>query len=224
MNLSVGTVPETPANLQAEYSSRSAEFEAIDQFVRAHLRRWATVAQQCLRVKEARLYEEGGFHSWEAWIQSAAPDEKSKRTVYYHTGMLSDLAADFTVEELDSIPPETAKVLRECSTSVRRDPRVRQAAKARKGHFIEAIQELHPNQHVLSTTKVSFHFEDEFIPIYEEFLEVARAIEEDPGLERERAFELSVMAYLQQPWGDPSVGISNLARFRQLRGLKCQSE
>jgi hypothetical protein len=138
---------ESPANLHLgdTVCSPEDEFRSIDAYVRDYDRQWVTVAQLCLRVKQGELWKHGGHHSWEDWINQAAP--KSARTIFYYVGLVRDLP-EFTTEELQAMRPETAKAMRKLSPSVRRDKRVREAASLSKRSFIEVVKELHADQHL----------------------------------------------------------------------------
>ena len=203
----------TGANLR---SDEVQEFEAIDAMVRAYEKQWVLIAQQCIRVQSAALWRHGWYHSYEHWLNEAAP--KSARTIFYHVGVVKDLAPDFTSEELAEMPPETAKVMRRLSTSTRRDPAVREAGKRKKRQFIETVQELHPEEHLESTFKLELQFEDSFSGIFRTFVDGIRAIEDDPELSYEKALELAVIAWFNEPFEDS--GQSNLHRVKHVQGWK----
>lgn len=200
------------------HRSPAEEFLAIDEYVRAYERQWVTVAQLCLRVKQAELWKYGDFHSWEDWINKAAP--KSARTIFYHVGLFKDLSSDFTPDELATMPPETAKVLRRLSPSTRRDPRIREAANGRKRGFIEAVQQTHPEELVECVEEIKLSLEASFASIFHEVVESMRLLEDDMQMSYERCIELAFIAWSHEAWGEPEAGITNLARARQLREIK----
>ena len=207
----------SPANLQekntySEYANRLEKFQAIDSWLREYEQRtqdWPMLAKMCIECETEELWREGPYHSWDDWVNKAAP--KSARTVYYYRALYKGLA---------QMPPEAAKQMNGLSPSVRRDRAVREAAKAGKQHLIATVQAAYPEQHLEGTTKVTFHFENSFISVYDEFLEGVRLLEDDPELERERAMELAIFAWFNQPWGDSNSGLTNLTRINQMRGEK----
>src|ERR1035441_4207779 len=154
MNLS--PIPEPiPANLQ--FSTLEQEFYAIDEYIRSYDRQWVTIASLCLRVKQGELWQHGGYHSFEEWLQRAAP--KSARSIFYFIGLVRDLSPDFNMQELAQMPPETAKVMRRLSTSARRDPALRKAANGKKQGFIAVVQETHPEELIEQENDVLLHLE-----------------------------------------------------------------
>lgn len=167
------------ANMQDGQSvGRKEEFHAINEFVREHFKQWVTVAQMCLRVKSAELWKEGKFHSWDQWVNSFG--EKSARTLYYWTGAFANLLQDFSPEEIAEIAPETAKIIRGLSSSVRRDPVVREAAKSKRKAFVAVVKQRHPDQHIEETSMWGFSLTDGQRDLVEEEFEIWRGTE--PGI------------------------------------------
>jgi hypothetical protein len=216
--------PESPqianyppsANLQ-DTPTRAERFHAVDAWLRDYEERtkdWALLAKMCIDCETEELWREGPFSSWDDWLHKSGP--RSARAVYYHKAVYLGLLPDFSLEEMREMRPETAKELRKCSTAARRDPAVRELARTKKpGDFVSSVNELHPDQHLENTVKVTFHFEPGFIPVYEEFLAGVRLLEDDPGLERERCIELAIIAWLNAPWGDGEC--TNSQRFNRLK-------
>lgn len=203
------------ANLQ-DTATRAERFHAVDAWLRDYERRntdWAALAKMVIECAQEELWREENYHSWDDWIHKAAPG--CARSIYYFKMLYEGLAPDFSLEEMRQMPPESAKALNGCSSSVRRDPRIREAVKRKKQEFVAAVNELHPDQHLESTVKVTFHFEPGFIPVYEEFLAGVRLLEDDSGLERERCIELAIIAWLNAPWGDGEC--TNSQRFNRLK-------
>src|SRR5271166_2767666 len=156
--MNIEPIPAT-ANLQRQ--SPSEEFWAIDQFVRMHVRGWATVAQQCLRVKQAELWRhDPQYHSWNDWLAKVSPDSKCLRTLYYHCGLVEDLSQDFTADELGHLRVEAAKTLRKVSKAVRHDPAVRNAATVSKRALLDVLRDSHPLQHIENDLPVFFEQSD----------------------------------------------------------------
>ena len=159
------------------------EFLAIDEYVRGYERQWVTVAQQCLRVKTEELWRHGPYHSWEDWINSAAP--KSARTIFYHVGVVKDLAPDFSAEDMAEMPVEAAKTLRKVSKAVRHDPKVRDAAKRGKKALMSVLQQDHPQEHIEEECRVMFEASD-MVEI-EEICDGYRLLEADPEISLSKA-------------------------------------
>jgi len=180
------------ANLQ---SDPREEFRAIDEYVRAYDKQWVTVAQMCLRVKQAELWKLGGYSSWEGWITKAAP--KSARTIFWHVGLLRDLEMDFSAEELAQMPPETAKVMRKLSRATRSDPRVRRASNGKRKAFLETVKTFHPEEHIEGEYEVLLHPEESVFQMWREVIDGMRIVEEEPALSHEQCFEMMLHLVLQ---------------------------
>lgn len=163
------------ANLQVDPKE---EFRAIDGYVREYFKQWVQVAQLCLRVKSASLWRYGGFHSWDDWIESF--EGKSARTIRYYTGTFSDLEPDFSPDEMAAMKPETAKVMRKLSPSVRRDPKVREASTRKRRDFVQVVQQEHPGQLIEDESVWGFTLSETERSIVEEEFEHWRA--EDPKM------------------------------------------
>ncbi len=154
-------------------------FKAIDEYIRSYDKQWVTVASMCLEVKAGSLWKHGSYHSWEDWVNKAAP--KSARSIFSHVGVLTDLSPDFSMAELAAMRPEVAKAMRKLSKVARRDARVRSAASGKpRREFVKVVNETHPLEHLEDETKVSFEASD-FVEI-EEIVEGYRLLESDPDI------------------------------------------
>ena len=191
MNLS--PIPEPiPANLH--FSTLEQEFYAIDEYIRSYDRQWVQIAQMCLRVKQAELWSHGGYHSFEDWVQKAAP--KSARSIFYFIGLVRDLSPDFSMEELSEMKPETAKVMRTLSKTARADARVRQAASGKKKRdFVQVIQETHPSELLEQENDVLLHLEQSVFLMWRETIDGMRLLEDDLAMSHE-----TVMEHLLGEW------------------------
>jgi hypothetical protein len=202
----------TGANLR---SDEAQEFAAIDAMVRAYEKQWVLIAQQCIRVQSAELWRHGGYHSYEHWLNEAAP--RSARTIFYHVGVVKDLAPDFTTEEMAEMRPESAKTLRKVSKAVRHDPAVRNAAKGSRRHLVTVLSQTHPEELIENTFELTLRFEDSFSEIFRTFVDGIRTIEDDPELSYEKCFELSILSWLNESFCENT---TNLQRLKQLEMLK----
>ena len=202
----------TGANLR---SDEAQEFAAIDAMVRAYEKQWVLIAQQCIRVQSAELWRHGGYHSYEHWLNEAAP--RSARTIFYHVGVVKDLAPDFTTEEMAEMRPESAKTLRKVSKAVRHDPAVRNAAKGSRRHLVTVLSQTHPEELIENTFELTLRFEDSFSEIFRTFVDGIRTIEDDPELSYEKCFELSIHSAKRESFCENT---TNLQRLKQLEMLK----
>lgn len=213
-----GVTEVRAANLQDSERPTDKEcFQAIDRWVREKEKEWVVVARACLEVQTRELWRHGNFHSWDEWLNNAAPT--SARTIYWHIRIVRGLEADFTDAELATMPRETAKQLQRLPRSVRADPRVRRAANGKKRAFIATVQETHPEMHLENTEEIKLHLEASFVPLFHEVVEALRVIEDDPTMSYERVIELAFIAWMNEPWGEVEAGISNISRARQLQEL-----
>lgn len=133
--------------------------KARDLYVRDFDRQfadWAGIADCCLAVDRDRDWEILQFHSFHAWLLDAAPASRSY--LYLVMGYYKKLILDIPAEELAEIPLGSAGVLASMSSTVRRDPKIRKAAKKKPGEFIREVQEMAPEQHVEGRHRVTLDF------------------------------------------------------------------
>lgn len=126
-----------------------ADDEYVRQFDR-QLRDWPHLAQVCLRVSEQGEWEILGFHSYDAWLMDAAPFSRSM--AYWAVATFKELSGDFTPDELREMPSSTARVMKQLSTSARRNPVIREAAKKKRRDFVKVVKQIEPHQHVEDIT------------------------------------------------------------------------
>jgi hypothetical protein len=190
-----------PEPIHANLQSHIEGFKAADQYVRSYAKQWVTVAQVCLRIKQAGSWkgetnQKTGlpYTSWEDWVTDAGGP--SARTIFYHTGVIKDLSPDFTAEELAEMKPETAKVMRVLDKTARADPRVRSAASGkRKRDFVKVVQETHPEQLVEQENDVLLHLEQSVFLMWRETIDGMRLLEDDLAMSHE-----TVMEHLLGEW------------------------
>jgi hypothetical protein len=123
--------------------------EARDSFVRSFERQfadWSEIARVCCQVEQDKDYLLLGFHSFGAWLIEAAP--RSRSYIYLVMGRYKELSPDISDAELAEIPLESAGVLKQLSSGVRRQSKVRQQAKGKASDLVVAIQKDFPDQHV----------------------------------------------------------------------------
>lgn len=167
------------ANLQESPSDKEC-FQAIDQWVREKEREWCALARACLEVQTRELWKHGDFHSWDEWLNSAAP--RSARTIYWHISIVKGLEADFTDAELSQIHPGTAKVLRKLSTKARRDPALRAVTGRKPAAFTQTVKTLYPEEHIEDESMMAFSLSETQREIVEEEFQFWE--KEDPEMSR----------------------------------------
>lgn len=190
MNTQVNCPEVRPANLQTDYSDAEC-FQAIDSWVREKEKEWVAVARACMEVQTRQLYVHGGFHSWDAWLENAAPS--SARTIRWHISIVKGLEPDFTDQQIGDMPKETAKVVRRLSTKARRDPRVLAGCKRKHGPFVELVKTLHPDELIEDDSMIVFSLSESQREIADQEFEQWRI--EHPGIsDGEILVALCVMA------------------------------
>jgi len=187
--------------------------EARDSYVRNFDRQfkdWSGIAKTCLDVKRDGDWKLLGFHSFDAWLVNAAP--ASQRYLYLAIDLYMRLSPDIPEEELSNMPIGSARVLREVSPSVRRDPKAREAAKKRPRELRKLIAKEFPDQHIenVASLQISSGIND--------LLEDARADYE--VVSGHPATISSFIEFLVTEWLDGQFedsGYSNRQRAQQLR-------
>ena len=213
MSTCVTVHPETrPAYMQL---SPKDEFSAIDEFLVSYeqsVTNWPAVAQACLRCKDKELWKHGNFTSWHDWIHKRAPF--SARKIFYAVGLFKDLKEDYEPEELASMPIETAKVARQLSPSVRRDPKVKAASRSKRKAFVEVVKEVAPLQHIEHEVSKTFHFSETQWGEIEEMIEDYRILTGSEISVEEIMFKLAV-EWRNSMWQDSPY--SNREKAQQMR-------
>lgn len=133
-----------------EHSLSSKErAEARDSYVRGFERQfsdWTEIAKVCIEVERDQDYLLLGFPSWHAWLLAAAP--RSRSYIYLVVGRFKELIADIPEAELALIPLGSAGVLRQLSSKIRQDPKVRQAAANKPSELRQVLASEFPLQHI----------------------------------------------------------------------------
>ena len=146
--------------LQAEDElSPQERAEARDHYVRDFDSRWGdwvAIAKVCVDVERDQDWKTLGFHSFEAWLLAAAP--RSRSYLYLVIGRYKELSVDIPESDLAQMPLGSAGVLKQLSSNLRRDPKVREAAKKTPKEFREALRETHPEQALEDIVTVKLNF------------------------------------------------------------------
>ncbi len=132
---------------------------ARDSFVREFERQfsdWSSIASCCLAIERDKDWEVLGYSSFDKWLMNAAP--RSKSYLRLVMGRYKELIEDIPEEELAQIPLGSAGVLRKLSPTVRRDTRVRQAAKEKPQRFLQVLHNEFPSQHMEMVVEKKLRF------------------------------------------------------------------
>ncbi len=133
--------------------------EARDSFVRSFERQfadWSEIARVCCQIEQERDYLLLGFHSFGAWLIEAAP--RSRSYIYLVMGRYKELAPDISDEDLARIPLESTEVLKQLSSTIRRNPELASVAIKEPKELRKHIQENHPDQHVELVVEKTIRF------------------------------------------------------------------
>jgi hypothetical protein len=170
-----------------EHGNSCTCFNCRDKRVRDWVRtvqNWTAIARDCVGVKVDKSYEQGGFKTWEDWLLSAAPEEKSRSYLYLVSKNYLELTGLIPENEIDGVKLGCVTVLKQTSPEIRRDPRVLAAAKDKPEKLREVLERDFPEQHIETTVNKRCRFprsmwEHTIEPKYETFL----LIEPDAGFE-----------------------------------------
>lgn len=122
---------------------------ARDSFVRSFERQfsdWSEIARVCCQVESDKDYALLGFHSFGAWLIEAAP--RSRSYIYLVMGRYKELAPDISDEDLARIPLASTGVLKQLSSKVRQNPKLKSVAIKEPKELRKYIEENHPDQHI----------------------------------------------------------------------------
>src|SRR5215471_17767948 len=150
---------------------------------------WTDIARCCLDVKRDQDYIILGFTTWNAWLVDAAP--RSRSYIYLAIGRYEELIHDIPEEELSKIPLGSAGVLRQLSSSVRKNPAVRAAAKGKPRELRKVLATEFKDQHIETVVEINLKFTASQWAIVE--AEYEKYLMEDPRLTMEQFFEFCVL-------------------------------
>jgi hypothetical protein len=132
---------------------------ARDSFVRAfdeQFSNWVSIAKCCVDVERDKDWELLGFESFTKWIVDAAP--RSRSYLYLVINRYKELAPDIPDKELEQIPLGSAGILKQLSSGVRRQSKIRQAAKMKPAELRQVLEQEFPQQHIESVVEHRLRF------------------------------------------------------------------
>jgi hypothetical protein len=150
-----GLIQTLDAGLTKREQAEALDAEALElcgQIVRA-ARGWARLGHIAFQMEQTRGWEELGFRSQADWMMGLQQRSGYGRSsVYRFKKLVERLLPDISVCDLEKMEPGNAGFLsgEVCSSSVRRDPEVIQAAQASRetSKLREFVMGKHPSQHI----------------------------------------------------------------------------
>jgi hypothetical protein len=136
-----------------------ARAEARDSFVRAfdeQFSNWVSIAKCCVDVERDKDWELLGFESYGAWLVDAAP--RSRSYLYLVIGRYKELLPDIPEKELEQIPLGSAGILKQLSSKIRQNPKVRKAASSKPAELRQVLEQEFPQQHIESVVEQRLKF------------------------------------------------------------------
>jgi hypothetical protein len=118
--------------------------ERVRELEKQHVASWSEMAEICLLIDGNSEWRIGGYRSFGAWLESAAP--QSKAAMYAAMGLVKELRQDVSEGELRQIPLGSAKVLAKMPRRLRK--RNIENAKKRPREFVKDVQAAHPELHI----------------------------------------------------------------------------
>lgn len=157
----MGTTINCP-EIRTDFSLTPLErAQARDSYVREWVRQvqnWTEIARVCLSIKIDQDWKVLGFHSWEAWLMSAAPEERSRSYLYAIVRTYASLSASMPEDDLEGVKLGSAGILQGVSSEIRRDPRILAAAKDKPERLREVLERDFPEQHIETTVNKRCRF------------------------------------------------------------------
>jgi hypothetical protein len=190
--------------------------EARDSMVREFERQWAdwtSIARVCIDVERDKDYLLLGFPTWNAWILERCP--KSRSYIYLVVGRYKELSVDIPEEELAQIPLGSAGILKQLSPAVRRESKIRQAARSKPEEFRQTLKQSHPEQHVEGLDLRTLKFTESQAAVFDEMLQCHRDMN-NPETPAEEIVEMLCAEWLNAIW-EEGAPYSNRQRAEQLR-------
>jgi hypothetical protein len=177
------------AGLTKREQAEALDVEALElcgQLVTA-VRCWARLGEIAYDMERTRGWEDLGFHSWSAWMMELQVRSGYKRSsVYRFKKLVERLLPDISVSDLEKMEPGNAGFLagEVCSSSVRRDPEVIQAAQASREttKLREFVIGKHPGQAIEEQHAEHLYFPLSAWEIIEAEVERTREEEDEPEM------------------------------------------
>jgi hypothetical protein len=133
--------------------------ESRDSFIRAfdaQFSNWFAIAKCCVEMKRDKDYEILGYESFGKYITQAAP--RSRSYLYLVIGRYEELAPDIPEKELAEMSLGSAGVLKQLSPAIRRQSKIRQAAKGKPAELRQVLEQEFPQQHIESLVEKHLKF------------------------------------------------------------------
>lgn len=188
---------------------------ARDNFVRAfdeQFSNWAAIAKCCVDVERDEDWKELGFATYNKWLADAAP--RSKSYLYLVIGRYKELAPDIPDAELQEIPLGSAGILKQLSPAVRRQSKIRQAAKSKPSELRQILRDTQPEQHIETLDVRPFRFTESQAALHDEALESYNILHEC-HITAEEFIEYLEAQWIDSKWEDSPH--SNRQRAAQLK-------
>lgn len=144
------TIESAQLALFAVHDARMRELE------KQHVACWSEMAEIASIVDENNEWRVGGYHSFGAWLEDAAPQSRS--AMYVAMGLVKELKADISQKDLRQIPLGSAKVLAKMPRKLRRKPETVNNAKKRPKEFVADVQRDHPELHIETLAPRNYAF------------------------------------------------------------------
>jgi hypothetical protein len=173
---------------------------ARDNFVRAfeqQFSNWVSIAKCCSEVRRDKDYELLGFETFAQWMMATAP--RSRSYIYLAIARYEELIPDIPESELQDIPLGSAGILKQLSSSVRRQSKIRQAAKQKPSDLRQVLKESAPEQHIEVLEVRTLRFTASQAEVFDEMLAGYRAINENEA-SAEEAVEWLASQWLDSKW------------------------
>lgn len=213
---------EVRPNLETGIERATTRFEEAvslaHQLAAAELS-WSRLGRLLTIMERDGDFKRLGFKTINSCIEKIVELSGYKRASIYAFKKLYE-EANANGADVPEMPLGSAHVFKNLPKHLQSDPEIIEAVKTSKPkQFRKKIATEHPECHIEETEDIELHLESSFVPIFHEVLDSMRVLEEQPNLSYERAVELMCIAWMNEPWGEPELGITNLQRARQLREL-----
>jgi len=190
--------------------------EARFHFIRSfdeQFSNWVSIAKCCVDAENDRDWQVMGYESFGKWLKEAAP--RSRSYLYLAMARYKELIDDIPENELKEIPLGSAGILKQLSPAVRRQSKIRQAAKGKPSELRQILHEELPDQHIEPLEIRTLKFAQSQAGIFDEMVECYRAINHQEAT-AEEAVEWLASQWLDANWEENSP-YSNREKARQLR-------
>jgi len=154
---------------------------------------WARIGRLTVQMERDRDYAALGYDSMGACIVEIELLSGYDRSSIYAYKTLYEETSPNAGESILEMPLGTAQIYRQLPSDVQRDPEIQAAARSKPKVFRERLAQDYPQALIETRLRLSLNLDESVYRMWEEFMELVRLVNDDPGMTYEAALELELL-------------------------------